>query len=173
MRHAHTEKPNSACSDFERLLTKQGETEAKAAAAFLQGYQIDKILVSYAKRAIQTFKIIQENFDSYDSEIVTELYEDNQEKIFDMIASQKYSDQNILIIGHNPIIHNIALDLSITDSEKYEFLTKTIMPTAGMIILEFPDINTWQDIYTKKGNIIEIFTPQRVLYDPLDIANLN
>lgn len=80
MRHANTEKPKSN-NDFERLLTARGKLEAAASAKFLYEYQIDKMLVSYAKRTIQTSSIIQEQVTSANLEIVTELYNSNQDMI--------------------------------------------------------------------------------------------
>ena len=159
MRHANTENIANK-NDFERLLTQTGEEEAKQAATFLHERQIDKFIVSYAKRTMQTAKIIQEKVEVAESEIVTELYEINQEAALDMLARQEDRNKHILVIGHNPIIYNLVLDLSHNNSKEYELLTESSMPTARIIVIDFPSIDSWDSLHNTKGDIIEIFTPK-------------
>lgn len=158
MRHANTEKPKSN-NDFELLLTARGKLEAAASAKFLHEYQIDKMLVSYAKRTIQTSSIIQEQVTSANLEIVTELYNSNQDMIINLLSSQEDHNKHILVIGHNPLIYDVALTLAERNSAKYELLIDTAMPTGRVIVIDFPKIDSWKDIHNAKGNIIEVFTP--------------
>jgi len=140
MRHANTEKPKDG-HDFERLLTKHGTLEATEAAKFLHEHQIDKMLISYAKRTMQTSKIIQEQVQSAESEIVTELYQGDIDSIINLLCEQEDRNKHILIIGHNPLIYDVALSLANPDSAKHEFLTNSMMPTGRIIILEFPEMH--------------------------------
>ncbi len=158
MRHANTENPDGK-NDFERMLTERGKEEAKQAAAFLHEHQIDKFIVSYAKRTMQTAKIIQEKVEVAESEIVTELYENNQDAALDMLAIQEDRNKHILVIGHNPMIYNLALDLSNNNSKEYELLIETSMPPARIIVIDFPSIDSWESLHNIKGDIIEVFTP--------------
>lgn len=158
MRHANTENPNSK-DDFERLLTQQGKEEAAKAANFLHEHQIDKIIVSYAKRTMQTSSIIQEKVEAAETEIVTELYKGDLELIIELLASQEDRNKHILVIGHNPLIYNVVLELAQSNSKEYEFLIETIMPTARIVVIDFSEIDNWQQIKQTKGTIIETFTP--------------
>ena len=158
MRHANTENPNSK-DDFERLLTQQGKEEAAKAANFLYEHQIDKIIVSYAKRTMQTSSIIQEKVEAAETEIVTELYKGDLELIIELLASQEDQNKHILVIGHNPLIYNVVLELAQSNSKEYEFLIETIMPTARIVVIDFSEIDNWQQIKQTKGTIIETFTP--------------
>jgi len=158
MRHANTETAKDG-QDSERLLTATGKLEAIAAEKFLAKHKIDKMLVSYAKRTMQTHSIVQEQLEKVDLEIVTELYNGNLATIMNLLCSQQDSHKNILVIGHNPLIYYVALELAKSDPEEYDFLASSIMPTGRVIVLDFPKTNNWQDLYTSKGNIVEIFTP--------------
>lgn len=158
MRHANTENPNSK-DDFERLLTQQGKEEAAKAANFLHEHQIDKIIVSYAKRTMQTSSIIQEKVEAAETEIVTELYKGDLELIIELLASQEDRNKHILVIGHNPLIYNVVLELAQSNSKEYEFLIETTMPTARIVVIDFSEIDNWQQIKQTKGTIIETFTP--------------
>jgi len=158
MRHAETEKGYEK-EDFKRLLTDHGKKEAEQAANFLHNYRIDKILVSYAKRAMQTSAIISEKVAAEESEIVSELYDGDEDNIINLITSQEDRHKHLLLIGHNPLIYNVAMSLANSDSDKYNRLISTSMPTARIIVIDFPNIDNWKKLLTQKGAIIEIFTP--------------
>ena len=58
MRHAEAKEARQM-DDIFRELTNKGIQEAEEAAQFLENHKIDKILVSSAKRTMQTAEIIQ------------------------------------------------------------------------------------------------------------------
>lgn len=158
MRHAETEKGYEK-EDFKRLLTDIGKKEAAQAASFLSNYRVDKVLVSYVKRTMQTSSIIAEKVEARESEIVSELYNGDEDNIINLIASQEERNKHLLLIGHNPLIYNVAMSLANSNSDKYNILISTSMPTARIIVIDFPNIDNWKKVLTQKGNIIEIFTP--------------
>ena len=160
MRHAKT-KNGQDKEDFHRMLTDTGKKQASQAADFLYEYQIDKILISHVKRAMQTSSIINEKLptDTKELEMVSELYEGDAEAVINLITSQEDRNKYLLVIGHNPFIYNVAISLSNSNSDKYNELIATSMPTARIVIIEFRDIDSWKKILTRKGDIIGVFTP--------------
>lgn len=158
MRHAKTESGHEK-EDFQRVLTDLGKEQAEQAANFLHEHQIDKTLVSYVKRTMQTSSIIAEKVTAKESEMVSELYEGDENAIINLIASQEDHNKHLLVIGHNPLIYNVAISLSNNNSDKYNELIASSMPTARIVIIDFPNINSWEEIRFQKGDIIEIFTP--------------
>lgn len=159
MRHASTEAAGNK-EDFQRELTETGKSEALEAATFLQNYQIDKILVSYVKRTMQTSNIILEQREVAEIEMVTELYGESEEAAINLLLSQEIRNKNILVIGHNPVIYRLALALANPESESYEQLVQTSMPPARIIVIDFQGINAWDQIEDTQGEIVEIFTPK-------------
>ena len=157
MRHADTEVAIGK-QDFERDLTLKGKKEAAEGAKFLGNYQVDKIIVSYVKRTKQTADIILDSITVAEKEIVTELYKSDEYKVINLIESQPASQKNILIIGHNPIIFKTATLIVEQSGNQYDHLMNTSMPTGRIIVIDF-DIDSWDQISLKKGNIAEIFTP--------------
>ncbi len=158
MRHAHTEQSPEK-RDFERMLTDQGKAEAMEAANFLHLHQIDKIVVSYVKRTMQTANIIQEKVTVSEIEVVTELYNGTQEDVIKLLSEQDNTNKHILVIGHNPLIYNMSLKIAANDSKEFESLSHSSMPPARVIVIDFPSIHSWKELKNHKGNIIEIFTP--------------
>lgn len=108
VRHAEAKTLNHQ-DDRLRELTQKGIKEAEEAAAFLQKYKIDKILVSNAVRTIQTGEIIYNKINSTKFEICPELYASTSEDIIELISRQQDQDKNILVIAHNPGIFEAAL----------------------------------------------------------------
>jgi phosphohistidine phosphatase len=159
MRHA-TAESGEGKEDFARILTPSGEEEAKKAGHFLSNYQIDKLLVSYVKRTMQTSSLIQKEVMIAELEITEELYQASEEEIIDLIAKQEDRNKHLLVIGHNPSIYRIALELSDENSSKYDFLVSTSMPPARIVVIDFPDMPEWSNLKKHKGKIIKIFTSE-------------
>lgn len=160
MRHAQTEVGYDK-EDFDRVLTDIGKGEAEQAGNFLDNYQIEKVLSSSAKRAVQTCNIITEQISAQNIEIVHELYEGDEERIIDLLSTQEDHDKHILVIGHNPLIYNLALELADENDSKYNDFLDYSMPTACIIVMEFRDIYNWQQIRDQKAKILAIFNINR------------
>ena len=158
MRHAHTQQ-STTNTDSERMLTEQGHAQAMEAGNFLYTQHIDKMFVSYVKRTMQTADLIQEKVTISEIEVITELYDCNQEDVLHLLCNQEDRYKNILVIGHNPLIYNISLQLANNESPEFEFLCHSSMPPARVVVIDFPSINSWKDLKDHKGNIIKIFTP--------------
>ncbi|NRB10326.1 MAG: histidine phosphatase family protein [Rickettsiaceae bacterium] len=163
MRHATTEDGKNK-EDVARLLTEEGKEEAAKAREFIDDYHLDKVLVSYVKRAVQTANIIIDNPNDPEDkivsniEIVTDLYRESEEKVIELIKNQEDKDKNILIVGHNPIIYNVITRLSSKNTAKYDELIQNQMVPAKIVILDFT-IDSWLDIAEDSGEIKEIFIP--------------
>ncbi len=158
MRHAHAEAGSIQTEDIDRNLSDTGIEEAKNAAIYLKDAGIDKIIISFAKRTIQTANILQEQIHVANEQIVKTLYDGNIDTVRDLIGSQE-EEQNILVIGHNPLIYNLALQYVNTDDKNYEKLISNSMPTACIVTLEFKELNEWNSVYNSKAELIDIFTP--------------
>ena len=145
MRHAEA-KEAKQMDDIFRELTNKGIQEAEKAIEFLQSYQINKILVSSAKRTMQTAEIIQKKLMCPQFEVLPELYASSSSKIVEVISKQDDKDKIILLIAHNPGIFNTALKFVTSDSLEYDLLIESGMPTAKIINLDFPHLKHWSDI---------------------------
>ena len=145
MRHAEA-KQEKQMDDRLRALTNHGIHEAEEAIPFLKNYQIDKILVSSAKRTMQTAEIIQKKLMCPKFEILPELYASSSSKIIEIISKQDSKDQIILVVAHNPRIFNTALKLVESSSLEYDLLIESGMPTAKIVTLDFPELKHWHDI---------------------------
>lgn len=158
MRHSKTEDPETK-EDFIRNLTAEGHDHARQAAKFIENYQVDKMLVSFVKRATQTSSFIEQVLDDPNIEIVEELYKSDEDTVINLLANQEDLYKHILVIGHNPTIYKVAMSLADPDSAEYEMLLDTGMPPARIIVLDFAGIPSWERIRKEKAKIIDVFTP--------------
>jgi len=119
MRHAHAESQVGYGDDADRArrLTSAGEEEARkighdlTAGGFLEGPLT--FWSSPAQRTRQTAALIQEKC-APDSRIsvVGELYSAGADEILDLIRHEAPATSSLLIIGHNPFLYHLALQLA-------------------------------------------------------------
>jgi len=69
-----------------------------------------------------------------------------------------------MIIGHNPGIHEFALQLSgeVADDDAHEARQrlKAAYPTAALAVIRFPDAKTWRDVAFRKGSLVSFTKPR-------------
>lgn len=160
MRHANAVELNLT-SDFNLQLSNMGKIQAEAAGNFLADFAIDKVLVSPAKRTTQTLDIILQCADIHDIEPVRALYDSSSNRIIEIISTQDDAVHTLMILGHNPTIYQLALELSQNNTKEYERILVTTISTAQVVVIEFVDLLNWNNIQLKlgQGKIVNIFNP--------------
>lgn len=160
MRHAEAEKFAFDQKDITRKLTVHGQKEAANSAQFLSDFQIDKLLLSPSKRTMQTASILGEKINIKDTEIAENLYNQNEiSPILTLINQQDHENPHLLLVGHNPLIYQLATYLTHEDSDYYAELLEHNMPTAAIIILTFKQIKYWYELDAHQGEIIHYYLP--------------
>lgn len=111
LRHAKTEPGGPAGRDFDRALTERGRSDAAIIGQVLaeQGLAPDLALVSTARRAVETWEAAKPALPGVEAQMEPALYHATVERLAMIAAAQ--SAQRLLIIGHNPGLHEYALDL--------------------------------------------------------------
>lgn len=147
-------------NDIDRSLSKSGIEQSKLLGKFIRGVTIDKILVSPAKRTMQTLStLLNAMLDGVAISVDRELY-NQSESIKDIISRQDYSTNNLMVIGHNPGIMSTAMKLSNINSKYYDELLKSLMPPATMVVIDFEGLDSWEEINSRKGNITKLLIPK-------------
>ncbi len=106
VRHAKSSWDNTALSDLDRPLNKRGERDAPRMGKRLKEREVapDLMLSSPANRAITTCKVIA-NILGYDkSRIKTDqrIYHADEEELFQILSELKYTQEDVILFGHNP-----------------------------------------------------------------------
>ena len=116
LRHAQSAGKQSGQRDYDRILTPQGEADARARGKIFSGtnYFPDLILCSASSRTRQTLELFNEfyNFPKEKIRFREDLYDATMTQLLDVINDLPQDINKVMLVGHNPGISLLAGDLS-------------------------------------------------------------
>jgi phosphohistidine phosphatase len=87
------------------------------------------------------------------------LYDATQHTIFAVIKDVPASVHTLLVVGHNPGLHELArLLIASGDIEMREQLLEKL-PTSGLVIIDFA-VDDWDRLHPHSGRLERFVTPQ-------------
>lgn len=151
IRHAKTEVTSTSGKDFDRELSKKGRLQAEKLNEFITKFDFNDVDVwcSDAVRTKQTLSYIDTQFPSTNIEFKNELYLASSSSIKEQIWNSK-SDKDLLIIGHNEGISEIASYFTGDD---------VLLKTATFLFITF-DAASRQEWSADLGKIQTVYRPQ-------------
>ena len=163
MRHAKAER-GSGGADRDRPLDERGRETAPRMGAYLaaEGLRPDAILVSSARRTLETWQGVRGALDCTEAETVSALYEAPASAILDAVRAASPTAACLLVIGHNPGIQELAEELAGTGPEDVLRTMVLQYPTAALAVLDL-DVGAWTEVASRAGRLERFVTPQDVL----------
>tara|TARA_B100001109_G_scaffold28416_1_gene21737 strand:+ start:425 stop:913 length:489 start_codon:yes stop_codon:yes gene_type:complete len=156
LRHAKSSWSNKNLSDFERPLAKRGIRDAKKVGNYgkINQIKISKVLCSKARRAKETFDIVADDFSFKidDAAYTDDLYYGKYNQILSFLKKINDKYMNILIIGHNPMLHILIESLTDKDIAKFS--------TCNLAIISHSD--KWNMIDNGKCSLESIIRPKEI-----------
>jgi phosphohistidine phosphatase len=160
LRHAKSEKPEPGLHDRDRSLNHRGRTDAPSIGAYMahHGLMPNTAIVSPARRTRETFERLASSWSSTcPVRYVDALYEAAPEAIIKAI--QQSSGEILLVVGHNPGLHEAAhLLIASGDVETRERLNEAL-PTSGLAVIDFTGSN-WRKLHPHSGRLERFVTPR-------------
>jgi phosphohistidine phosphatase len=131
--------------DHERPLAGRGRRAAKAIAAHLRdaGIEPELVLCSTARRTRETLELISPALGSAVVAIEQELYGADNDELLERLRAVPDDVASVMLIGHNPGMQELALDLARPSAALRELEAK--YPTAALATLAFPGAS-WQEL---------------------------
>jgi phosphohistidine phosphatase len=158
LRHAKSSW-KSGLPDHERPLAGRGRRAAKAIRAHLlaEGIEPELVLCSTARRARETLERIEPALGAASVQIERELYGASSGALLDRLRALPGDVGSVLLIGHNPGLQMLALDLAPPSAERRELDAK--FPTAALATLAFagPD---WQALEPGAAELVAFVRPR-------------
>lgn len=113
LRHAKTEPWSEGIDDHGRALTERGKSDAALISTELKrrGWSVHQALVSTARRARETWRVVSDIYSQATLQLEDDLYLAGPDMIRDVIARHS-GDGTLLVIGHNPGLHEAACDFA-------------------------------------------------------------
>jgi phosphohistidine phosphatase len=160
LRHGKSAWPEGV-PDHDRPLAQRGESAVPLVGARLRQIQpvLDRVLVSDARRTRETFARLRTVMPELEAIIEPAIYEATPARLFRLVQDLPDEAAAVLMIGHNPGFHALALYLAGQaggDVEAYRRLERKL-PTSGLIHIALE--GHWGAIDEGKGRLVHFITP--------------
>jgi phosphohistidine phosphatase len=148
LRHAKADSPLGT-PDAYRPLSPRGRRDARAAGDELRAgnRRPDRVICSTALRARQTLAGL--DLDS-PVDLEARVYGGDVEDILGLLREQADDPGVLLLIGHNPSLHELVL--SLTDAPGDGF------PTSATAVITFD--GAWSELAPGTGRLVSMWTPR-------------
>lgn len=167
-RHAKAVPSDGAIRDYDRPLDTRGRQDAPKMGAYMARHQLvpDLAIVSPAKRTRETWELAAAAFPVPPPVIYEDrLYDASPQIILDVIKAAGGDARRLLIIGHNPGIHQLAvLLIAAGDVDSREQLREGL-PTSALVTIEFP-FKDWKNLHPQAGRLHRFVTPKSLNKTP-------
>jgi phosphohistidine phosphatase len=170
LRHAKSDWGDMDLSDHARPLNKRGIAAAKAMGRHLvaEGFQPDLIFCSTARRARETLERLARSLRGIPTTFHDELYLVSPQEVLAFIRRAPETAQSILLVGHNPTTHDIALSLTAraAPGRRQDLAElKEKYPTGALCTIRFAAAH-WRQITPGTGTLARFLKPRDLTRTP-------
>jgi phosphohistidine phosphatase len=162
LRHAKSSWKDPGLNDHDRPLSKRGRQAAKLVAAYLRRSKIapDLVICSTTMRAQQTLEPIAKAKKPPKVILEREIYGATQQGLWEQLWSVPESAKSLLLIGHNPALHDLALELAWADLNKLLPPAGGKFPTCAMASFRFD--GAWKALEPHGAVLASFITPKAI-----------
>ena len=110
LRHAKTEPLDPGGSDFDRVLTERGASDATRVGEYIQAnaIKIDIVLSSSARRAVQTTELVTQAAGlKLSVQHDRQVYEGRAHELLVLLKGLDSRTDSVLVVGHNPAMEDL------------------------------------------------------------------
>ncbi|MGE5538910.1 MAG: SixA phosphatase family protein [Gemmatimonas sp.] len=165
LRHAKAAQKGPDGTDHGRPLNDRGRNDAAAIGQWLAAHSKvapEMVLCSTADRTRETLAVLAEQGVSATPRFERELYLAEPATILDCIARVPSAVGRVMVVGHNPGVHELARALVGTigarPATRLAFdRMRAKFPTCALAVIAFPYIGRWTDVAPGNGRF-ESFT---------------
>jgi phosphohistidine phosphatase len=162
LRHAKSERSVPGALDRDRPLEPRGKEVAPRIGTYMarHGLVPDSVICSTARRTRDTWSLVAAAFSRPPSVTFEErVYDASTNTLLDVARKTGEAVHSLLIIGHNPGLHDLAaLLIASGDVEARERLHEKF-PTAGLAVIDFA-YDDWKKLHRQAGRLDRFVTPR-------------
>jgi phosphohistidine phosphatase len=161
----HAKAASQGTDDHSRPLTARGTRQAAEVGVSLAGDQLAAaptprlVLSSPARRALRTAELVVAELEG-PVELVVErgLYSAEPSDVIDMLRLVDDDTPSVMVVGHNPTVHELAFDLLDADDEPGRSRLEQGFPPASLAVVEVP-APSWARLGAGSGTLLELRRP--------------
>ncbi len=164
LRHAKSSAKEDV-EDHQRPLSRRGRKTARRIGKNLAAKlgAIDLVLCSSARRTRETLDLLLDELSPGSrtlprTSIEDELYLASREKLAARLCRLDARDVNVLLIGHNPGLYELAVALADKASPAFRALASGKFPTAAYVSFRVPA--DWSVLGSSRHELIGYVTPE-------------
>jgi phosphohistidine phosphatase len=159
LRHAKSSAKGDV-EDYQRPLSARGRKTARRVSKNLSAKlgAVDLVLCSSARRTRETLDFVLDEFSPRPRTLVEdELYLASREKLAARLGRLDARNVNVLLIGHNPGLHELAVALADENSPAFRALASGKFPTGAFVSFRVPA--DWSVLGSSRHELISYTTP--------------
>ncbi len=164
LRHAKSSWKNPTLPDHDRPLASRGETDAPMMGHAMaeRGIDPDLVLCSSARRTRDTLALVLPEL-KIEPKVTYEdaLYHATPAAMLDMLRAVQPGSSRVMLVGHNPEIQSLALDLIGSGPKHYRDRLREKYPTAGLVVINFTS-GLWSNVTVNSGALALFLTPREL-----------
>jgi phosphohistidine phosphatase len=163
LRHAKTERAEPGERDRDRKLTKRGRADVPAIGAYMARHGLipDLAIVSPATRAQETWALLAAAFAKVPRVVTDErVYNATAEKLIGVISETRQAHA-LLVIGHNPSLHDVAVQLIASGEVAARERVNEKLPTSGLVLIDLP-FDDWSLLHPQSGRLERFVSPRLI-----------
>lgn len=157
LRHAKAERDSKTGRDFDRPLAKRGWKDAGKVGRAMRERALhpDAIIASPAKRVVETLAALAESYGPLEAEYDRRIYNASPEMLFEAVRQTDDGAQTLLLVGHNPGLHLLLLDLTRDDERGLRARIEESFPTSALAAVDIA-ASSWAEAGPASGAVIEL-----------------
>ena len=157
LRHAKSDRSDATLADFDRPLSERGRRDARRIGArFAARAAPELVLYSPARRTMETWEIVRGVLGTPARAAPREaIYLAPPETLLATIRGVEDAASPLLLIGHNPGVHMLALSLIGAPAGRLD----AKYPTGGLATIVF-EAERWADVGERTGSLESFVAPR-------------
>ncbi len=162
LRHAKSDWGDAKLDDFDRPLNDRGWKAARRMGRELRdrGIEFDLVIASPAARVRETLDGLTEKLKpNVEIRFEPRMYLASGEALLEILRELPEKLQAPLLVGHNPGLQQLVLDLARAGGDRNEVAHK--FPTAAFVRIELP-AERWPDVVHGSGRIAALILPREL-----------
>jgi phosphohistidine phosphatase len=160
LRHAKSSWDDSTLADHERPLAPRGRRDARRIAEHLRrvGHEPELVLCSSATRTRETLDLVRPALATSTILLEEGLYGASSDELLARIHVVPEPVSSVMLIGHNPGLHELAVTLASTGGELGRLAVK--FPTAALATLALA--RTWSGLAPADATLEAYVVPKQL-----------
>jgi len=162
LRHAKADRLQPGTRDLARVLTETGRADAARIGLYLARHELapDLACISPSARTLETWALATATLHpAPPARTEQRLYDATAQTLFEMVAEIPAVSRTVILVGHNPGLHEFALMLIASgDIETRERLREEL-PTTGLAVIDFA-FDAWSRLHGHSGRLERFVTPR-------------